>query len=125
MNKPVSMWKLTLLVSLLSMIGPFTIDTYLPAFESMENDFRVTRALMTQTLGSYLMAFAISTIIWGAIADWIGRKPVILMALGSYCFASIACALASNYEQFMFFRILQGLGIRGSLISVVPWCATC
>ncbi len=111
------MWKLTLLVSLLSMIGPFTIDTYLPAFESMEQDFTVTRALMTQTLGSYLMAFAISTIIWGAISDWIGRKPVILMALGSYCLASIACAMATSYEQFVLFRILQGLGIGGSLIS--------
>jgi len=116
-HKPTSQWRLALLVSLLSMIGPFTIDTYLPAFESMEQDFSVTRALMTQTLGSYLMAFAVSTLIWGAITDWIGRKPVILMALGSYFLASIACAFASNYEQFLFFRILQGLGIGGSLIS--------
>lgn len=99
------------------MIGPFTIDTYLPAFESMEQDLGVSRTLMTQTLGIYLMAFAVSTLIWGAITDWIGRKPVILMALGSYCLASIGCALASNYEQFLFFRILQGLGIGGSLIS--------
>ncbi len=111
------MWKLTLLVSLLSMIGPFTIDTYLPAFESMEQDFHVSRTLMTQTLGSYLMAFAVSTLIWGAITDWIGRKPVILVALGSYFFASIACALTTSYEEFLFFRTLQGLGIGGSLIS--------
>ena len=114
---PVSTWKLTLLVSLLSMIGPFTIDTYLPSFESMEQDFQVTRALMTQTLGTYLIAFAFSTLVWGAIADWIGRKPVILLALGSYALASIGCALASSYDQFLFFRILQGLGIGGSLIS--------
>lgn len=102
---------------MLSMIGPFTIDTYLPAFESMEQDFAVSRGLMTQTLGFYLIAFAVSTLIWGAITDWIGRKPVILMALGSYFFASIALALATSYEQFLFFRILQGLGIGGSLIS--------
>ncbi len=116
-SNPTSSWKLTLLVSLLSMIGPFTIDTYLPAFESMEQEFSVTRALMTQTLGLYLMAFAVSTLVWGALTDWIGRKPVILMALGSYFIASIACALATSYEQFLFFRILQGLGIGGSLIS--------
>lgn len=102
---------------MLSMIGPFTIDTYLPAFESMEQSFGVSRVLMTQTLGYYLMAFAVSTLVWGAITDWIGRKPVILIALGSYAIASIGCALASNYEQFLFFRILQGLGIGGSLIS--------
>jgi len=99
------------------MIGPFTIDTYLPAFESIEQEFSVTRALMTQTLGVYLMAFAVSTIIWGAITDWLGRKPVILIALGGYFIASIACALVNSYEQFLFFRILQGLSIGGSLIS--------
>jgi len=99
------------------MIGPFTIDTYLPAFESMEQDFNASRAYMTQTLGAYLMAFAVSTLVWGAITDWLGRKPVILLALGSYFLASIACAFATSSEQFLFFRILQGLGIGGSLIS--------
>ncbi len=102
---------------MLSMIGPFTIDTYLPSFASMEHDFGVSRALMTQTLGAYLMAFAVSTLLWGAITDWIGRKPVILMALGSYCLASIACANATSFEQLLSFRILQGLGIGGSLIA--------
>lgn len=116
-NHPASKLQLTLLVSMLSMIGPFTIDTYLPSFQSMEQDFSVSRALMTQTLGAYLIAFAISTLVWGAVTDWIGRKPVILMALGSYFIASIACALATNYEQFLLFRILQGLGIGGSLIA--------
>jgi DHA1 family bicyclomycin/chloramphenicol resistance-like MFS transporter len=110
-------WHLAILVSLLSMIGPFSIDTYLPSFESMENDLGVSRALMTQTLGAYLMAFGASTLIWGAVTDWIGRKPVILISLGSYLLASVACALASSYEQLLLFRILQGFGIGGGLIS--------
>ncbi len=110
-------WNLAILVSLLSMIGPFSIDTYLPSFESMEQDLGVSRAMMTQTLGAYLMAFGASTLVWGAITDWIGRKPVILLSLGSYLIASAACALASNYEQLLLFRILQGVGIGGGLIS--------
>lgn len=116
-TKPVSKFQLALLVSLLSMIGPFTIDTYLPAFESMEQDFNVSRSFMTKTLGAYLIAFAASTLIWGAIADWLGRKPVIIISLSTYCLVSIACALASDYEQFLLFRILQGLGVGGSLIA--------
>ena len=111
------LWQLTLLVSLLSMIGPFSIDTYLPAFESIEQELSISRTLMTQTLGAYLIAFAVATLIWGAIADWIGRKPVILLALGGYGLASIACAMANSYEQFLLFRIMQGLAIGGSLIS--------
>lgn len=112
-----SKFHLTLIVSMLSMIGPFSIDTYLPSFPEIERDFAISRALMTQTLGAYLIAFAFSTLIWGAIADWIGRKPVILLSLGSYLLASIACAIASNYEQLLIFRILQGIGIGGALIS--------
>ena len=102
---------------MLSMIGPFSIDTYLPSFPDIEQDFSITRALMTQTLGAYLIAFAISTLVWGAITDWIGRKPVILISLISYLLASAACAIANSYEQFLVLRILQGLGIGGALIS--------
>ena len=116
-KKIMSRLHLTLVVSMLSMIGPFSIDTYLPSFPEIERDFTISRALMTQTLGAYLIAFAVSTLFWGAIADWIGRKPVIIMSLGSYLLASIACASANNYEQLLLFRILQGMGIGGALIS--------
>jgi len=108
---------LTLIVSMLSMIGPFSIDTYLPSFPDIERDFAISRALMTQTLGAYLIAFAFSTLVWGAIADWIGRKPVIIISLVSYLLASTTCAMATNYEQLLIFRILQGFGIGGALIS--------
>jgi len=121
MTSPVSetmtKWHLALLVTLLTMIGPFTIDTYLPAFESMEQDFSVSRDLITQTLGYYIVAFGASTLIWGPIADGIGRKPVILLSVGGYVLTSLACAIASSYEQFLLFRILQGLAIGGALIS--------
>lgn len=112
-----STWHLTFLVTILTMIGPFTIDTYLPAFESMEADFNVTRAFMTKTLGAYFLALGSSTLIWGALADTFGRKPVILLSVGSYVLASLALALASSYDQFMLFRIIQGLAIGGALIS--------
>jgi len=114
---PMTKWHLAILVSLLTMIGPFTIDTYLPAFESMEQDLNVSRALMTQTLGAYIMAFGASTLVWGALTDSIGRKPVILLSIGGYVITSIACAVASSYEQFLLFRILQGLAVGGALIA--------
>lgn len=116
-KQPMAKWHLTLLVTLLTMIGPFTVDAYLPAFESMELDFGVTRAHMTQTLGYYLAAFGASTLIWGAVADGIGRKPVILLSIGGYVLTSLACAVANSYEQFLFFRILQGFAVGGALIA--------
>ena len=116
-NKHAKPWQIAVLVSLLTMIGPFTIDTYLPAFESMEHDFNVSRALMTQTLAYYIVAFGAATLVWGAIADGIGRKPVILLSIGGYILTSIACATATSYEQFLLFRILQGIAVGGALIA--------
>ena len=116
-TQPMTKWHLTILVSLLTMIGPFTIDAYLPAFESMEQDFSISRALMTQTLGSYLVAFGTSTLVWGALTDSIGRKPVIIFSIGAYVLASLACAIANSYEQFLLFRIFQGLAAGGALIA--------
>ena len=116
-NKHAKPWQIAVLVSLLTMIGPFTIDTYLPAFESMERDFTVSRALMTQTLAYYIVAFGAATLVWGAIADGIGRKPVILLSIGGYILTSLACAIATSYEQFLLFRILQGIAVGGALIA--------
>lgn len=116
-SQAMSKWHLTALVTILTMIGPFTVDTYLPAFESMELDFNVPRSFLTQTLGAYFIALGASTLVWGALADTFGRKPVILLSIGSYVFASLACALATSYDQFLLFRIIQGLSIGGSLIA--------
>ncbi|GAA0405875.1 multidrug effflux MFS transporter [Cocleimonas flava] len=99
------------------MVGPFSIDTYLPAFESMEADLGVNRILMTKTLGAYLMAFGASTLVWGAITDWIGRKPVMIISLGSYFISSAACALASDFDHLLWLRVFQGLGVGGALIA--------
>jgi len=110
-------WHLIVLVSLMSMVGPFSIDTYLPAFESMEADLGVNRILMTKTLGAYLMAFGASTLVWGAITDWIGRKPVMIISLGSYFISSAACALASDFDHLLWLRVFQGLGVGGALIA--------
>lgn len=115
--QPMTKWHLAILVSLLTMIGPFSIDTYLPAFESMEQELNVSRALMTQTLGAYIMAFGASTLVWGALTDAIGRKPIILLSVGGYVIASLACAIANNYGQLLLFRIIQGLAVGGALIA--------
>jgi len=108
---------LTLVVALLSMIGPFTIDTYLPAFPAIEAEFNVSRALLSQSMALYLAAFAISTLVGGPLADRFGRRRTILGALLIYLLASLGCALANDYGSFLFFRLLQGIAAGGALVA--------
>ncbi|MDH5660913.1 MAG: MFS transporter, partial [Gammaproteobacteria bacterium] len=72
------------IIALLTMIGPFTIDSYLPSFPAIEAEFSINRALLSQSLGFYLAAFAISTLLFGPLADRLGRRRVILISLLFY-----------------------------------------
>lgn len=108
---------LTIIAALLAMIGPFTIDAYLPAFPSMEASFNISRTMLAQSLGIYLVAFALSTLFWGPLADRLGRRFVILISLSIYAIASIACAMTESYSGFLIMRTLQGLAASGGLIA--------
>ncbi len=108
---------LTLIAALLSMLGPFSIDTYLPSFPDIELEFGISRAMLSQSLAVYLLAFAVSTLFWGPIADRFGRRLVILISMVLYTLGSIGCALADSAETFMLLRIMQGLAASGGFIA--------
>ena len=108
---------LTLIVALLTMIGPLTIDTYLPSFPAIEADFDISRALLSQSLAFYLVAFAVSTLVWGPLSDRLGRRVVVLFTLGFYVVASLGCALSNDYATFLLFRLLQGVAAGGGLAA--------
>lgn len=108
---------LTIIAALLAMLGPFTIDTYLPSFPSIEAEFTVNRAILSQSMGVYLAAFAVSTLLWGPLADRFGRRIVILSSLLLYVAASIGCAIGNDIETFIIMRIFQGLAASGGFIA--------
>jgi len=108
---------LTIIAAFLAMVGPFTIDAYLPSFPDIEAAFGISRAMLSQSLAVYLVAFAVSTLFWGPLADRIGRRLVILISLSLYASASIGCALSEQSDSFMLFRVLQGLAASGGFIA--------
>ena len=116
-NKNIAPFTLILVVTFIGMLAPFSIDTYLPSFPSIENEFDISRALLTQTLAIYLISFAFATLIWGPLCDRFGRQPITLVSLGSYLLASLLCALAPNYETLMIGRALQGATVAGSMVA--------
>ncbi|MDQ6950579.1 MAG: multidrug effflux MFS transporter [Mariprofundales bacterium] len=107
---------ISIIVALLAMVAPFTIDTYLPSFPSIEAEFQISRAMLTQSLGSYLVGFAIATLFWGPLSDSVGRKRVIIAGMILYALASLGCALADNYTHFLLFRIAQGVAASGGMV---------
>ena len=100
--------KFTWLMAALTMLGPFSIDTYLPAFPAMQAALPATEVQMQLTLTVYFIGFAIVSLFHGAISDSIGRKPVIVGTLCVHAAASVGCALSGSIESLLIFRALQG-----------------
>jgi DHA1 family bicyclomycin/chloramphenicol resistance-like MFS transporter len=110
------MWALSLLLACLGMLGPFAIDTYLPAFGSMARALDASPVQMQQTLSAYLFGFALMNLFHGALADSFGRRPVILWGVAAFTVSSIGCALSHTITQLIFFRALQGLSTGAGIV---------
>ncbi len=98
------------------MLGPFSIDTFFPAFKRIEADFSITPATMQQTISVYLVAYAVMSLFYGPLSDAYGRRSVIVYSLVLYVAATIGCALSPNIETLLVFRSLQGISAGAGVI---------
>jgi DHA1 family bicyclomycin/chloramphenicol resistance-like MFS transporter len=109
-------WLLPALLAALAMLGPFSIDAYMPAFAGMTTDLNASMLQLQQTLSVYLAAFAFMFLFHGALSDSFGRKPVIVVALVVYVIGSLGCALSRDIGMLIAFRALQGLSVGAGMV---------
>ncbi|MCI4411200.1 MAG: multidrug effflux MFS transporter [Thiotrichales bacterium] len=107
---------IAVLVALLAMLAPFTLDTYLPSFPDISRDLLATDAQMQRTLSDYLLAFGLMMLIYGPLSDALGRKRVVLVALLGYSLASAACAMAQSIEGLIWMRAAQGMAAGAGMV---------
>jgi DHA1 family bicyclomycin/chloramphenicol resistance-like MFS transporter len=99
---------LAILLGGLSMVSPFSIDTFFPAFHAMERALGVNALQLQQVITAYMLPFAFASLVHGPLSDAIGRRPVMIWGMALYTVGSIACTLAPNYTSLMAARVLQG-----------------
>jgi len=109
-------WTLAVLLACLGMLGPFSIDTYLPAFSGIAQSIGATPVQMQQTLSSYLFGFAVMNLFHGALADSFGRRPVVLWGVAVFTLASVGCALSNSIGALVFFRAVQGMSAGAGIV---------
>jgi MFS transporter, DHA1 family, multidrug resistance protein len=100
---------LALMLGGLSLLGPLSIDAYLPAFADIQRDFHASAADLQLTLTGYLLAFACMSLMHGPLSDAFGRKRVILTALSAFALAALGCTLSPSVGWLTAFRVLQGM----------------
>jgi DHA1 family bicyclomycin/chloramphenicol resistance-like MFS transporter len=109
-------WALAFLLAVLGMLGPFSIDTYIPAFAGIAKALDASPVQMQQTLSAYLFGFAFMNLFHGALSDSFGRRPVVLVGIAVFTLASVGCALSQTIGQLVFFRGLQGLSTGAGIV---------
>jgi DHA1 family bicyclomycin/chloramphenicol resistance-like MFS transporter len=98
------------------MLGPFSIDTYLPAFTGIAQSIGATPVQMQQTLSAYLFGFAVMNLFHGALSDSFGRRPVVLSGIAVFTLASAGCALSQHIGLLVLFRALQGMSAGAGIV---------
>jgi DHA1 family bicyclomycin/chloramphenicol resistance-like MFS transporter len=109
-------WKFAALLAALSMLSPFSIDTFFPSFHSIAADFSISKWAVQQTLTVYMLPLSIMSLVQGPLSDAVGRRPVILTGISLYTLASIGCAWAPNFTTLLIFRGFQGISAGVGMI---------
>ncbi len=107
---------LALMLAALAMLGPFSIDTYLPAFPAIQDSLDATAIEVQQTLTAYMLSFAVMILWHGPLSDAFGRRNIILGALAVFAVASLGCASVHSIEYLWAFRILQGMSAGAGVV---------
>lgn len=114
----VGLFRSALVLGLLSSVGPFAIDMYLPAMPAIGTDLGASVAAVQATITAYFLAFGAAQLVYGPWADQAGRKLPLYVGLLIFIAGSVACAFAPTVNMLIAGRFLQGAG--GAVLMVIP-----
>lgn len=117
-TRPHSSFKIVFILGLLAMLMPLSIDMYLPALPVISAQFGVPAGSAQMTLSTYILGFALGQLLYGPMADSLGRKPVILGGTLVFAGAAVACALAQTIDHLIFMRFLHGLAVAAASVVI-------
>jgi MFS transporter, DHA1 family, multidrug resistance protein len=105
-------------LGMLSMFGPISLDLYLPALPSLATDLSASTSAAQLTITACLLGLATGQLVAGPLSDQFGRRRPLIVGLVIYLLASAACALAPTVELLVVLRLVQGLaGAAGIVIA--------
>ncbi len=104
-------------LGLLSAMGAFSIDMYLPGFPDIARDLHTTVAHITLSITSFFIGISIGQLIYGPLLDKFGRKKPLYIGLIVYLVTSIGCAFAPTADALIGIRFLQALGSCAGMVA--------
>lgn len=116
MNKK-ELRKIIILLGILSALGPFSIDMYLPGFPAIAADLHTSIAAVGYSLTSYFVGISVGQLLYGPIVDRFGRKKPLIFGLSLYTVAALACALSPTVYWLIGLRGLLAIGGCAGMVA--------
>lgn len=111
-----SFYGMALVLGLLSTVGPFAIDMYLPALPTIGASLQATPGEVQATLMSFMLALGLGQVVYGPLSDMWGRKPPLYAGLALFVVGSVGCALAPTLPALVAWRFVQGAGASAAMV---------
>jgi MFS transporter, DHA1 family, multidrug resistance protein len=108
---------LIVILGLLSAIGPFSIDMYLPGFPAIAADLGATIAKVTLSLSSFFIGISVGQFLYGPLLDRYGRKKPLYLGISLYLLASACCVMVRSADMLILLRLFQALGACAGLVA--------
>ncbi|MEE1939873.1 Bcr/CflA family multidrug efflux MFS transporter [Streptomyces sp. TRM 70361] len=107
---------ITLILGSLTALPPLSLDMYLPALPDIGTAYGSPAAQVQLTLTACLLGLAVGQLVVGPMSDRFGRRRPLLIGMGGYVLASVACALAPGVHSLTAFRLVQGLAGAAAVV---------
>jgi len=108
--------RMAILLGLITAVGPFAIDMYLPALPSMGKSLGASAGAVQMSLMVFFIVIGICQLFYGPLSDIVGRKPPIYGGLTIFIIGSIGCAFAPGIEALIGFRVIQAFGACAGMV---------
>lgn len=108
-----------LILGLLTTIGPFSIDMYLPGFDDIARSLHTTPATVALSLSTYFLGVTVGQLVYGPLLDRYGRKKPLYVGLGVYIVATAICMQARDINTLIILRFIQALGSCGAQVGAM------
>ena len=107
---------LVVVLGLLTALGPFTIDLYLPALPAIARELHAGESAVQMTLTGTLVGLGVGQLVIGPVSDAVGRRRPLLAGIALHIVASLLCAISPGVLLLGTLRFLEGLGAAAAAV---------
>lgn len=111
-----SLLRYAIVLGLLTAMGPFAIDMYLPALPEIGRSLGAGTEAVQASLMAFFVSLGVGQLVFGPLSDMFGRKLPLYLGLGVFLAGSIGCVFAPDIETLVAFRFVQGLGACAGMV---------